>query len=148
MPEDAVQGEAHRCRVNCVCVDTVLIKRHHYHDETDLRTQPEHESKVQAMVIAELGYAIMPASLAINPRLSSRPWVDPRTSPRITVATRQGRCHMPIVARLVNLCKRTGWGIRASSGAEIRRRSHCTAETQDAAFAGRLRSQREFGHAV
>ncbi len=72
------------------------------------------------MVIAGLGCAIMPESLALHPELRSRPLVDPVVNRTISVVTRRGRMHTPAVEFFVDLCRRMDWGGRAQSSTRQR----------------------------
>lgn len=118
VPVNELRGEAYLRRVNCEYMDVFLAEGHEYHYETDHRFESEHESWVQAMVIAGLGCSIMPQSLSNNPELQSRPLVQPKVRRTISVATRRGRRHTPVVEFFVNLCKRMDWGGHVDAASE------------------------------
>lgn len=110
VPLRELRGERYLKRVNCEYLDIFEEAGHEYHYGTDHRFQSEHESWIQAMVIAGLGCSIMPQSLSIGPELQSRPLVDPAIRRTISVVTRRGRRHTPVVEFFVDLCKRMEWG--------------------------------------
>ena len=110
VPLNELKGERYLKRVNCEYLDIFEEAGHAYHFDTDHRFQSEHENWVQAMFIAGLGCAIMPESLSINPELQSRPLIEPEIRRTISVVTRRGRRHTPVVEFFVDLCKRMDWG--------------------------------------
>ena len=114
VPLRELAGERYLKRVNCEYLDIFEAEGHEYHYGTDHRFQSEHESWVQAMVIAGLGCSIMPESLTLTPELQSRPLVEPGIERTISVVTRRGRRHTPVVEFFVNLCKRMDWGVASS----------------------------------
>lgn len=105
-----LDGERYLRRVNCEYLDFLEAEGHVDDTETEIRFQSEHESWVQAMIIAGLGCAVMPASLAAHPGLHSRPLVAPPVSRTISVVTRRGRKHTPVVDFFIRLCRRIEWG--------------------------------------
>lgn len=107
---DDLRGERYLRRLNCEYMDMFTETGAVYHYETDHRLQSEHETWVQAMVIAGLGCAIMPRSLAAHPELHSRPLIDPAVQRTISMVTIRGRRHTPIVDFFVKLCRRIRWG--------------------------------------
>lgn len=117
VPLKELEGERYLKRVNCEYLDIFEAEGHEYHYGTDHRFQSEHESWVQAMVIAGLGCSIMPVSLTLNPEIQSRPLIEPGIERTISVVTRRGRRHTPVVEFFVNLCKRMEWGTSTQSAA-------------------------------
>ena len=103
-------GERYLRRMNCEYLDFFEAAGFRYHNATEHRFESEHESWVQAMVIAGLGCAIMPESLARHPELRCRPLVDPEIRRTVSLVTRRGRRHTPPVALFVGLCRRIAWG--------------------------------------
>ena len=118
VPVRELAGERYLKRMNCEYLDILEAEGNAFPVKVDPRFQSEHESWVQAMVIAGLGCSIMPASLGANPEIESRPLVDPEITRTISVATRRGRRHTPVVEFFVNLCKRMNWGGQPDSGSE------------------------------
>jgi len=103
---DDLIGERYLRRSNCEYLDFLEAAGVSFHDGVDLRFESEHESWVQAMVVAGLGCAVMPKGLAMHPGLKHRPLVDPELTRTISVVTRRGRKHTPVVEFFVNLCQR------------------------------------------
>ena len=106
---DDLRGERYLKRINCEYLDFFEAAGHEYHYATDHRFQSEHESWVQAMVVAGLGCAILPESLATHPGLKHRPLIEPKLSRTVSVVTRRGRSHTPVVDFFVTLCKKVEW---------------------------------------
>ncbi len=104
-----LNGERYLRRLNCEYLDFLEAEGHGDATETEVRFQSEHESWVQAMVMAGLGCAVMPETLAEQPGLLSRPLVDPRISRTVSVLTRRGRKHTPVVDFFVRLCATMDW---------------------------------------
>ena len=113
-----LRGEHYLKRINCEYLDCFEAEGFEYHYATDHRFQSEHESWVQAMVMAGLGCAIMPESLASQPGLKQRPLVDPKISRTISVVTRRGRKHTAVVDLFVKLCARMEWKKQGSAAAD------------------------------
>lgn len=109
VPLSELHGERYLKRVNCEYLDVYEEAGCDVLCEVDIRFRSEHENWVQALVIAGLGCAIMPKSLTSNSELLSRPLVEPALSRTISVVTRRGRRHSPVVAFFVDLCKRIDW---------------------------------------
>ncbi|MEM8993046.1 MAG: LysR family transcriptional regulator substrate-binding protein [Pseudomonadota bacterium] len=104
-----LDGERYLRRLNCEYLDFLEAEGHVDPSEVEVRFQSEHESRVQAMVMAGLGCAVMPERLAEHPGLCSRPLVEPLISRIISVVTRRGRKHTPVVDFFVRLCGKIVW---------------------------------------
>lgn len=109
VPLRELQGEKYLSRLNCEYLDVFEAEGHEFGYDVDERFGSEHETWIQAMVIAGLGCAVMPRSLAAQPELQSRPLVDPAICRTVSVVTRRGRLHTPVVAFFVDLCNRMDW---------------------------------------
>lgn len=110
VPVSELDGENYLRRLNCEYLDVFASQGFEIEGDIVNRFQSEHESWVQAMVIAGLGCAVMPESLATNPELQSRPLVDPEIKRTVSIVTRRGRRHTPVVDFVVDLCRRIDWG--------------------------------------
>lgn len=73
------------------------------------RFRSEREDWVQAMVLANIGFAFMPEYSVTLPGLISRPLVEPEISRTIAVATKPGREHSPAVAAFVRSARQFRW---------------------------------------
>lgn len=104
-----LDGERYLQRLNCEYLDFLQAEGHVDTTEPNVRFQSEHESWVQAMVLAGLGCAVMPESLARHPGLQSRPLTDPKISRTVSVVTRRGRMHTPVVDFFIRLCRKIDW---------------------------------------
>ncbi len=110
VPVAELAGERYLKRVNCEYLDIFEAEGFEYHYGTDHRFQSEHESWIQAMVIAGLGCAVMPQSLALHPELRHRLLVEPKVERTISIVTKRGRRHTPVVEFFVKLCRKMHWG--------------------------------------
>lgn len=113
MDEVAVRelgGERYLQRVNCEYLDHFETAFGIFEHVPDVRYRSEHESWVQAMVIAGLGCAIMPEGLSMHPELRRRPLIEPAITRTISVITMRGRKHTPVVDLFVRLCRAMNWG--------------------------------------
>lgn len=113
VPLRELNGEAYLNRVNCEYLDIFEAQGYDFCYKPDVKFRSEHESWVEAMVIAGLGCAIMPKGLTISPEINSRPLIEPQMKRTISVVTRRGRRHTPVVAFFVDLCKRMDWHLMA-----------------------------------
>ncbi|WP_300063052.1 LysR family transcriptional regulator [uncultured Roseobacter sp.] len=109
VPVAELSGEQYLSRINCEYLDVFHAAGFEGGIDTDDRFETEHESWVQAMVVAGLGCAIMPEGLAQNPEMHTRPLVDPQVCRTISIVTRRGRKHAPATDFFVRLCKKNQW---------------------------------------
>ena len=110
VPLAELDGENYLRRLNCEYLDVFDAQGYEMKGDTVNRFESEHESWVQAMVIAGWGCAVMPESLAVQPELQSRPLIDPEIKRTVSVVPRRGRRHTPVVDFVVDLCRRIDWG--------------------------------------
>ena len=108
---DDLRGERYLKRMNCDYLDFFEAAGNDYFFELDRRFKSEHETWVQAMIIAGMGCSIMPLSLSRHPEIRHRPLVRPRIQRTISVVTRRGRRHTPAVDFFVKLCRRISWNM-------------------------------------
>ncbi|WP_422022543.1 LysR family transcriptional regulator [Roseibium sp.] len=109
VPLQALDGERYLERINCEYLTFLEAAGFKDDGSVDSRFKSEHESWIQAMVIAGLGCAVMPQSLASHPQLHKRPLVDPDIERTISVITKRGRRHTPVVDLFVRLCRSIDW---------------------------------------
>ena len=105
-----LNGERYLKRVNCEYLDFFEASGYEHKFELDGRFQSEHESWVQAMVIAGVGCSIMPTSLARHPEVRHRLLTNPTISRTISIVTKRGRKHTPVVDFFSELCRNVNWG--------------------------------------
>ncbi len=110
VPTHELAGERYLKRVNCEYLDYFELEEGAWSQALDVRYKSEHESWVQAMVIAGLGCAIMPEGLSLHPELKRRPLSEPFIQRTISVVTVRGRRHTPVVELFVRLCQKMNWG--------------------------------------
>jgi DNA-binding transcriptional LysR family regulator len=73
------------------------------------RFRSEREDFVQAMVMANIGFAFMPEYSVTHPDSVRRPLVDPEVKRTITLITVPGRKHSPAVAAFVRTVRSHKW---------------------------------------
>jgi DNA-binding transcriptional LysR family regulator len=74
------------------------------------RFRSEREDWVQAMVMANIGFAFMPEYSVTHPDSVRRPLVDPEVKRTISLITVPGRKHSPAVAAFVRTVRSHKWG--------------------------------------
>ncbi len=112
-----LDGERYLSRINCEYLDVMQSCGASFDVSIDRRFQSENENWIQAMVNAGLGCSIMPQSLARSLEMHYRPLVSPTIKRTISVVTRRGRRHSPVVDVFVNLCKSLEWNNMLSPSA-------------------------------
>ena len=73
------------------------------------RFRSQREDWVQAMVLANIGFAFMPEYSITNPDSIRRPLVDPSVERTISLVTVPGRRHSPAVASFVRAVRNHRW---------------------------------------
>lgn len=109
VPFAELEQERYLERVNCEYLSFLQEAGYSDKGEEDPPFRSEHESWIQAMVIAGLGCSIMPMSLAQHPGLTWRPLVAPAIERTVSVITKRGRRHTPAVNVFVKLCQSIRW---------------------------------------
>jgi DNA-binding transcriptional LysR family regulator len=74
------------------------------------RFRSEREDFVQAMVMANIGFAFMPEYSVTHPDSVRRPLVDPEIKRTISLITVPGRKHSPAVAAFIRTVRSHKWG--------------------------------------
>lgn len=75
----------------------------------------ERDAWVQAMVLAGLGYTMIPEYAVTLPGLVTRPLVEPAVSRTVNLVTVRGRPHSPAVGAFVHEARRYNWEERLKS---------------------------------
>ncbi len=110
VPRAELSNERYLQRMNCEYPEHVAAVTGPYDMQLKVLYQSEHEDWIQAMVIAGLGCACMPEFTPMFPELRTRPLVEPEVARTISVITKRGRKHAPVVDRFVRLCRSMKWG--------------------------------------
>ena len=109
VPVERLDGEDYLLRLHCEFMDHFAALG----GEDDLRTnilyRSEREDWVQAMVLAQMGCAIMPEFLPTLPGIATRPVVEPEVSRTISLVTVAGRRFSPALQTLIRLAQRFPW---------------------------------------
>jgi DNA-binding transcriptional LysR family regulator len=73
------------------------------------RFRSERDEWVQAMVMANIGFAFMPEFSVTHPEIVRRPLVDPVVERTISLITVSGRRHSPAVAAFIRTIRSHRW---------------------------------------
>ncbi len=109
VPVDELDGEDYLLRLHCEFMDHFTALGHEEALNTNIRYRSEREDWVQAMVLAQMGCAIMPEFLPTLPGLETRPVVEPEVSRTISLVTVAGRRFSPALQTLIRLAQRFPW---------------------------------------
>ncbi|MGI9501004.1 MAG: LysR family transcriptional regulator [Geminicoccaceae bacterium] len=96
-------------RVHCEFVDHFEALGFQSDFKVNVRYTSEREDWIQALVVAEMGCAIMPEHLPILPGVSTRPITEPEVSRTISLVTVAGRRHSHALTRMIRLAGLFPW---------------------------------------
>lgn len=102
-------GEGYVDRLACEMREMVMETCRKSDVELYARFRSEREDWVQAMVIAEIGFAFMPEYSVTFPELLRRPLVDPVVERTIALISVPGRPHTAAVAAFMRASKAFAW---------------------------------------
>lgn len=94
-------GERYVNRVNCEFIDYLGGLLRDRQLETLKTFRSDRDDWVQAMVMAGLGFGLLPESVVSMPGLVTRPLIEPEVTRTINLVTVRGRPHSPTVAAFV-----------------------------------------------
>lgn len=94
-------GERYVNRVNCEFIDYLAGLLRERQLETLKTFRSDRDDWVQAMVMAGLGFGLLPESVVSMPGLVTRPLIEPEVTRTINLVTVRGRPHNPAVAAFV-----------------------------------------------
>lgn len=100
-------GERYVNRINCEFIDYLGGLLREKNLSTNKTFRSDRDDWVQAMIMAGLGFGLLPESVITLPGLVTRPLIDPEVNRTINVVTVRGRPHGPAVAafmRAVTSC--------------------------------------------
>jgi DNA-binding transcriptional LysR family regulator len=76
---------------------------------------------IMAMVVAGLGFALMPEGCLTYPGVVARPLIDPEFWREVNLATVRGRPHSPAVGLLAREAQRARWPGAKTSAPDVER---------------------------
>jgi DNA-binding transcriptional LysR family regulator len=109
LPLAALSGLPYVDRLACEMRDMLMAECEARSVHLHARFRSEREDWVQAMVLAGLGFALMPEYSVTLPGLLQRPLVEPSISREICIASVRGRPFSPPVAALMRLARSFDW---------------------------------------
>jgi DNA-binding transcriptional LysR family regulator len=105
-----LSGQAYVDRLSCEMREMVMGVCEDMGVTLYARFRSEREDWVQAMVMANVGFAFMPEFSITHPDSIQRPLVDPTVTRTICLITVPGRKHSPAVAAFVRTTRTYKWG--------------------------------------
>jgi len=111
-----IDGENYLCRVNCEYLGYIRDIRESMGVEIRRIYSSERDDWIQCMVLAGLGFTIIPEFAVTVPGLAIRPLVEPEFVREINLVTVRGRPHSPAVGAFVHACRRHPWAARLGAG--------------------------------
>ena len=106
---EALSGEPYVDRLACEMREMVMAVCNDRGVELYARFRSEREDWVQAMVMANIGFAFMPEYSVTHPDMIRRPLIEPAVERTISLVTMPGRKHSPAVAALVQSARAFRW---------------------------------------
>ena len=103
-------GERYVNRVNCEFIDYLGGLLRDRQLETLKTFRSDRDDWVQAMVMAGLGFGLLPESVVSMPGLVTRPLIEPEVTRTINLVTVRGRPHSPTVAAFVRAAGSCSFG--------------------------------------
>ena len=104
-----LSGEPYVDRLSCEMREAVMRVCDDMGIKLYARFRSEREDWVQAMVMANIGFAFMPEYSVTHPDTVRRPLIDPAVDRTISLVTVPGRKHSPAVAAFVRIARAHRW---------------------------------------
>ena len=104
-----LEGHSYLSRVNCEYRDFIRTIREDRGVRIKCPYSSERDDWIQCMVLAGLGFTVIPEFTVTVPGLVTRPLVDPEFVRQINLVTVRGRPHAPAVGAFVHACRRYPW---------------------------------------
>lgn len=105
-----LSGQPYVDRLSCEMRDMVMGVCDQMGVKLYARFRSEREDWVQAMVMANIGFAFIPEFSVTHPDSIRRPLVDPAVKRTISLITVRGRKHSPAVAAFIRAVRTHKWG--------------------------------------
>jgi len=114
-----LEGQNYLCRVNCEYLGYIRDIRQSMGVEIRRIYASERDDWIQCMVLAGLGFTIIPEFAVTVPGLVVLPLVEPEFVREINLVTVRGRPHSSAVGAFVHACRRHPWAETLGAGARI-----------------------------
>lgn len=104
-----LEGQSYLNRANCEYRDFIREIREEMGVQIKLPYASERDDWIQCMVLAGLGFTVIPEFAVTVPGLVTRPLVDPAFERTVNLVTVRGRPHSPSVGAFVHECRCYPW---------------------------------------
>jgi LysR family transcriptional regulator, hydrogen peroxide-inducible genes activator len=104
-----LEGEDYLNRANCEYRDFIRELREQQGVAIRYLYASERDDWIQCMVMAGLGFTLIPEYAVTVPGLVTRPLQDPEITRQVELVTVRGRPHSPAVGAFVHECRRYPW---------------------------------------
>jgi DNA-binding transcriptional LysR family regulator len=104
-----LEGHSYLSRINCEYRDYIREIREKMRVEIKRPYSSERDDWIQCMVLAGMGFTVIPEFAVTAPGLVTRPLVEPEFVRNVNLVTVRGRPHSPAVGAFVHECKRYPW---------------------------------------
>lgn len=104
-----LEGENYLNRANCEYKDVLRDLRERQGVDIRYMYASERDDWIQCMVLAGLGFTLIPEYAVTVPGLVTRPLVEPEVTRRVNLVTVRGRPHSPAVGAFVHELRRYPW---------------------------------------
>ena len=104
-----LEGQSYLSRVNCEYRDFMREIREEMGVDIRRPYSSERDDWIQCMVLAGLGFTVLPEFAVSVPGLVTRPLVEPEFTRLVNLVTVRGRPHSPAVGAFVHECRRYPW---------------------------------------
>jgi DNA-binding transcriptional LysR family regulator len=104
-----LDGHSYLSRVNCEYRDYIRDIREKMGIEIKRPYSSERDDWIQCMVLAGMGFSVIPEFAVTVPGLVTRPLVEPEFVRNVGLVTVRGRPHSPAVGAFVHESRRYPW---------------------------------------
>ena len=104
-------GEPYLKRLNCEYTEYIGELLAEQDASLDVRFTSEHEDWIQSMILAGMGFTIMPEYLSMHPNLPTRLIIDPEVTRQIQLITVAGRRFSPAVETFLRMARTHNWSV-------------------------------------
>ncbi len=109
VPIGDLDGENYLARAHCEFVDYFKLLRPDQKIDVNIRYSSVRDDWVQALILAQMGCAVMPEYLPLVPGIATRLLADPEVTRTISLVTVAGRRFSPAAGAFLNLIQRHDW---------------------------------------
>lgn len=104
-----LEGQSYLSRINCEYRDVIRNTREAIGICVKQPYSSERDDWIQSMVMAGMGFTVIPEFAVTVPGLAIRPLVEPEFVRDVSLMTVRGRPHSPAVGAFVHECRRYPW---------------------------------------